>query len=519
MKIVTADQMRRIDEACGNAGLPTSVLMENAGKAVAEQTREILGEIHRNILVLTGPGNNGGDGLVAARYLHEWGASVTVYICTKRPDNDENLKLVQERNVPCVEASLDEKQEKLSQLVALADVVVDAMLGTGKARPLHGIYPRVIEQVNDARSKRPNLCVIAVDLPTGLNADTGEVDSACINADYTITLAFPKVGLYSLPGAEKAGTIITVDIGIPPHLAGVVNTELITADEIRAMLPARPPGANKGTFGRVLVVAGSLNYVGAAYLACTGALRVGAGLVTLATAISLQPVLATKLTEVTYMPLPEQRTGIIAAGADRIIQQQMNQYDVILIGCGLGQYQPTIGLVRSLLLRTGQELPPLVLDADALNILSAVPDWWQKMSAEAILTPHPGEMARMTGKTVDDVQSDRVGTARLTAAQWQKIVVLKGAFSVVARPGGYARISPFANAGLASAGTGDVLSGVIAGLVAQRLPLFEAAQCGVYLHATAGEMARARLGDAGMLASDLLPELPLAIKGLKEKPI
>jgi len=517
MKIVTSEQMRQIDEESGKIGFPTSVLMENAGRAVAEETRRILGGVQKNILVLTGPGNNGGDGLVAARYLHDWGAQVTVYLCSNRPDNDENLRLVQERKIPCIEAVQDEKQETISQFVSSADAVIDAIFGTGIDRPLHGIYPHVLEQVNEAKIKRKSLIIIAVDVPSGLNADSGAVDNACLNADNTITLAFPKVGLYTLPGAEKAGKISVVDIGIPPHLAGAVTTELITAGMVKEALPARPMGANKGTFGRVLVVAGSINYIGAAYLACCGALRAGAGLVTLATAVSLQPALAAKLTEVTYLPLPEYRTGIIATDAARTIQERMGQYDVMLVGCGLGQYPATRGFIKALLLKPGLKLPALVLDADALNILSTIPEWWRQMPVEAVITPHPGEMARLTATSVDDLQSDRLGLARLYAAQWHKIIVLKGAFTVITGHDGQTRISPFANPGLATGGTGDVLTGVIAGLKAQGLSLSNAAVCGVYLHAMAGEVVRARLGDTGMLASDLLPELPLVIKELKEK--
>jgi NAD(P)H-hydrate epimerase len=245
-------------------------------------------------------------------------------------------------------------------------------------------------------------------------------------------------------------------------------------------------------------------------------MRVGAGLVTLAT--SLQPILASKITEVTYLPLPESRPGVISPEAVRLIFQQFERYNVLLMGCGLGQTQSVASFVRSILLgEHKQPLPPLVLDADALNILAITPEWWTKLSADAILTPHPGEMARLAGVTVVEVQAYREGIATKMAAKWSKTIVLKGAYTVIASPQGRVKISLAANPALASAGTGDVLSGAIAGLVAQGLSLFDAAACGVYLHAEAGELVRARLGDAGMIASDLLPELPLVIKQLKEK--
>ncbi|GAI10063.1 unnamed protein product, partial [marine sediment metagenome] len=253
------------------------------------------------------------------------------------------------------------------------------------------------------------------------------------------------------------------------------------------------------------------------YVACSGAIRVGAGLVTLATAASLQPILASKLTEVTYLPLRESRPGIISSEAGREIQRTLNEYNVLLLGCGLGQSQSVISLIKSILLSKSKlALPFLVLDADALNTLAQTRNWWQQLSGDAILTPHPGEMARLAGMTVDGVQADRVGMARKVAQDWHKTIVLKGAYTVIAAPDGQVRISPVANPGLASAGTGDVLTGAIAGLVAQGLSFFDAAALGVYLHGEAGEMVKAKLGDAGMTATDLLPLLPLVIKQLKE---
>jgi NAD(P)H-hydrate epimerase len=239
-------------------------------------------------------------------------------------------------------------------------------------------------------------------------------------------------------------------------------------------------------------------------------------LVTLAT--SLQPILASKITEVTYLPLPELRPGVISPEAVKLIFLQLERYNVLLMGCGLGQSQPAVKLVRSILIdKHKQPLPSLVLDADALNILATTPEWWTKLTDDAILTPHPGEMARLAEMTVEEVQANREVIARSLAAKWNKTIVLKGAYTVVASPEGKVKVSLIANPGLASAGTGDVLSGAIAGLVAQGLSLFDAAACGVYLHAEAGEMVRDKLGDAGMLASDLLPELPQVIKRLKGK--
>ena len=517
MKIVTIDQMHRIEQECTQVGLPTDMLMENAGKAVAEEVRQILGTVNQqHILFLIGPGNNGGDGLVAARHLHDWGAKVSAYLSRQRAPNDPNLKLVQKRGITCIDATQDDNLNTLEELLSSANAVIDALFGTGKSRPLHGILWKVLDRVSRAKEKQPSLRIITLDLPSGLNADTGAVDPACLYADNTITLGFPKPGLFNFPGAERVGKLTVADIGIPPHLAEQVTTELISSDWARSVLPKRPPEANKGSFGRVLVAAGSINVIGAAYLACNGAMRVGAGLVTLATATGLQPILASKLTEVTYLPLPESHPGIISHKAAKLILQQFSQYNVLLLGCGLGQSKSAEGFVRSILFESKSALPLLVLDADALNILAKIPNWWQQLADDAILTPHPGEMARLVGVSVDEVQSDRLDIARRTAVEWHKTVVLKGAYTVIATPDRQCRISPIANPGLASAGTGDVLTGAIAGLVAQGLSLSDAAALGVYLHGEAGEMVKTKLGDVGMIATDLLPALPLVIKQLKE---
>jgi len=517
MKIVTAEQMGQIDRQCAQIGLPTSVLMENAGKAVAEEVRQILGAIdQQHIIILIGPGNNGGDGLVAARYLHDWGARVSLCLLSQRPPDDPNLKLVQERNITSVDAAQGEDLSRLDELLSSASAVIDALFGTGRGRPLSGIFLQALDRVSRAKKKWRGLRVIALDLPSGLNADSGAVDPGCLYADNTVTLGFPKLGLFKFPGAERVGKITIADIGIPTDLAESVTTELITSEWAKAVLPLRPLSANKGSFGRVLVVAGSINYIGAAYLACSGAIRVGAGLVTLATATSLQPILASKLTEVTYLPLPDSHSGIISSPAARLIHQQFNNYNVLLLGCGLGQSQSAIRFIRAVLFRSRSTLPSLVIDADALNTLAKIPNWWRQLTNDAILTPHPGEMARLVGVSVDEVQSDRLGIAKRVAAEWHKTIVLKGAYTVIATPDGQVKVSHIANPGLASAGTGDVLTGAIAGLVAQGLSLSDAAALGVYLHGEAGEMVRARLGDAGMIATDLLPELPQVIKQLKD---
>ena len=518
MKVVTAEQMRKIDGDAASIGLPTETLMENAGRAVAEETRKLVGSVvGKSILVIVGMGNNGGDGLVAGRYLEDWGAEVSIYLCRQRSAEDKNLVLAREHGITTVQADEDRDFAGLDSLLGSSEVVIDAVFGTGRSRAVDGVFKEVLTRVISSKQVNPELLIIAVDMPSGLDSDTGAVDPSCPYADATVTLGYPKPGLFNFPGAERAGKVIIADIGIPPSLAENIPTELITEDWVKSVLPERPLSANKGSFGKVLVVAGSINYIGAAYLACIGAARVGAGLVTLSTASSLQPILAARMTEVTYVPLPEAEAGIIDSKAASVLKQWLPDYEVLLMGCGLGQKPQVVEFVKSILFDVvSASSTSLVLDADALNILAQIPDWWQKLSQDAILTPHPGEMARLAGVSVDEVQKQRLDIARKAATEWRKIVVIKGAYTIVAASDGRARISQIANSGLASAGTGDVLAGVIAGLVAQGLSLFDAAACGVYLHGHAGEMVKGEMGDAGILAGDLLPALPKVIKGLKQ---
>jgi ADP-dependent NAD(P)H-hydrate dehydratase / NAD(P)H-hydrate epimerase len=334
--------------------------------------------------------------------------------------------------------------------------------------------------------------------------------------DCTITLGFPKCGLFNHPGLEKAGMVRVVNIGIPPQLVEHVNIELLTDSAVSIALPKRQPYSHKGNWGRVIAMTGSINYIGAAYLACSGTIRVGAGLTTLAIAQTLLPIVASKLNEVIYIPLPETAPGLPSSEAFNILQQQLPQYDVMLLGCGIGQAQAVTDLVHKILFNRTVKHPAVVLDADGINALAHAAEWWKRFDENAILTPHAGEMARLTGKSISEIQSNRIEITKECSAKWNKTVILKGAYTVIAAPDGRVRISPFANAGLASAGTGDVLAGAVAGFKAQGLSCFDASVCGVYVHGLAGELVKAELGDAGMVASDLLQALPLSIRQLKE---
>lgn len=516
LKVVSTAQMRRVEDRSEEAGVSKDTLMENAGLEVARAVRRRIGHLPGvRIVVLVGPGNNGGDGLVAARHLHRWGARVLAYLCGSRPSPDPKLDSLRDLGTPIACASDDDDLAMLRKWLALAHAVVDSVLGTGRSRPIESALASILGEVSHARSNRADLPLLALDVPTGLDADTGALDPLTPQPDVTLALGYPKLGMFALPGAASVGALETLDIGIPPGLDDDVKVELITAPSAARLAPPRPLAAHKGSFGRALIVAGSPNYVGAARLASLAATRVGAGLVTLAIPASLQPSAAAGATEPTFIPLPESSPGFAdPEHAAPLLLEAMAGYDSLLVGCGLGQDPRTRDLLARLLLG-GAPIPPAVVDADALNFLaSRGNDWSESFTHGAVLTPHPGEMSRLTGEPSSRLQADRVAAATTAAETWGKVVALKGAFTVVAAPDRRVALSPFANPGLASAGTGDVLAGAIAGLLAQGAGLFDAASLGVYLHGAAGERVRAELGDAGMVATDLLPELPKTIRAL-----
>jgi len=512
MKIVSSEGMRRIEQASVQAGVSLDTLMENAGLAVAESVRDVLrSPSGRSALVLVGPGNNGGDGFVVARHLAWWGARVSAYICTSRPDEDPKRVLAAEAGVQIASAQGDGDLAHLSAVAREADVIVDGVLGTGRVRPIERPLSGILGAVREATASSPPP-VIAIDVPTGADADTGRFDPAGLPADITLMLGRPKLGPYLRPGEGAWGALRILDIGIPAGLDDDVAVELLTPDSAGALLPDRPSASHKGTFGRALIVAGSPRYVGAAYLAAAAATRSGAGLVTLAASPAVHPLVAARLAEATYLPLaggPDD--GLDAPAATSEIRAALPDFASLLVGPGLGQEPSTIDLVAKLLLGRA-ERPPTVLDADALNILSDTAGWWDRVSGQAVLTPHPGEMARLLGiPGPGPVQEDRLTAAQDAARRSGHIVVLKGACTVIAHPDGRAHVSPWVNPGLAKGGTGDVLAGLIAGLLAQ-MPAapFAAAALGVYVHGLAADVVRTRLGETGMTAGDLLPALPQA---------
>jgi len=514
MHVVTVAEMRELEaRADREYGLTSHILMENAGKSAAEilanYTRRRQAIAGREVLLLIGPGNNGGDGLVVARYLEEWGARVTLYYWK------EKLLVSNGRDVAAAETA-----GELESAMRRAEYVLDSLLGTGRSRPLPDDMRALLARVRQERERRDALRVVAIDLPTGLNADTGEVDPGTISADITITLAFPKQGFFFFPGRGYTGELYAGDIGLPPEMEQGIRTEMLTGALVEKLLPPRPLDSNKGTFGRVMLLCGSPPYPGSAFLAGNAAGRVGAGLVTLAVTEQMLPIYASAFHEATFVLLPEEQAGSIERVESLI--KHLEGYRALLVGPGLGQSPYTREVILQLLehLRglPDEQRPHLVIDADGLNNLSALEHWWLLLPPGTVITPHPGEMGRLCNELkVSGGRIDRLQLARDKASEWQVILVLKGACTIVTEPDGRTRLNWLANPALATAGTGDVLAGMIAGLLAQQVEPFDAASAGVYLHAAAAELVSASLGHAGLLASDLLYQIPRAIVKLGRK--
>ncbi|MFN8420772.1 MAG: NAD(P)H-hydrate epimerase [Anaerolineae bacterium] len=553
MRIVTVEEMRALEAAADHNGYSYAKMMEVAGRAIADQIKARMPDKQdTRVLFLIGAGNNGGDGLVAGRILKEETLMTVGFLLLKKRD-DENFHKVKALQVPIIDfwndpVNLDHLATRT--VVKMADVIVDSLLGTGFKLPLRDDVALLLKRVKQGIAERESMVefkgkparILAVDLPSGMDADTGQIAPETLTADLTVTFEASKPGHWTYPGAGHCGTVIVAPLELPSDIPQPQMQQVETADSIRPLLPRRAIDANKYSFGKALIVAGSGQYVGAAALAAESAYRVGAGLVTVATPQINVPLLAPKILEATWLPLSHENGAVDESAAD-VVWEKFASYTAALIGSGFGTAEATAAFMDVLFpapdgtdplpttypdpplipssapTKKDAEItpPPLVIDADGLNLLAKVKDWWNRLPARTVLTPHSGEMSRLCGIDSKEVQANRYLLAREKAKAWNCVVVLKGANTIIADPDGRTAVIPVATPALARAGTGDVLAGAVCGYLAQGLDPFDAARVACYVHGSAGLLAAERIGTtASVLATDVLHSLLQAIQQLEK---
>ncbi|MGA6827177.1 NAD(P)H-hydrate dehydratase [Nitrospira sp. NS4] len=514
MKIVTAAQMQSLDRrTIEEAGVPGTTLMERAGTGVVACLEQQLGSLRgKTVAILCGKGNNGGDGFVVGRLLHKQRAKVRILALAPLTELSRDAAAMYRQLVRAAGKTAIKPFASANQARSIlhdSDVIVDALLGTGLSSEVTGRYGDAIDSINQARR-----LTVAVDLPSGIHADTGVVLGRAVKADLTVTFGLPKLGLFQNHGIDHAGRVEIVDIGIPPAYVDAIDSRIsvITAPFVRSVLPSRRLSNHKGTFGHAGIIAGSVGKTGAAAMCAKAALRVGAGLVTVAIPTSMNAVLEAKLLEAMTMPMPDTKAHTFARAACDRLKAFITARTAVAIGPGLSTHPETVELTQALIKQLDR---PAVLDADALNALAGRATLLTECTIPPILTPHPGEMARLeTDATVQSVNADRIGTATRFARERGVYLVLKGARTVIARPDGLVAICPTGNPGMATAGTGDVLTGMMAGLLAQGLTSWDAACAATYLHGLAGDLAAEVNGQAGMIAGDVIEQIPHALNTL-----
>ncbi len=514
MRLVTNQEMQEVDRwAQKSLGIPGIVLMENAGRGCVEILKKYFKLNGLNVLIICGRGNNGGDGMVIARHLKNQGSNVSVILLgsAKELKGDAllNYTILKNSGVKVFEVDSPLKLKRAFSSFP-ADCIVDAIFGTGfKGRPT-GIYKRAIELINDSEK-----FILAVDIPSGINGDTGDFEGSCVAADATATMCLPKRGIYLFPGRAYCGSIYVVDIGVPLDLINDGYPRVIEYEDIYQMLPYRPPDGNKGTFGQVLIVAGARGFSGAAAMAAISALKVGAGLVRLAAPNSIINALEAKVLEVVKVPLCETEEGTISPEAISAISPLLEKSDVVAVGPGITTNAKTVEFLFKLLPMINK---PLVIDADGINIIAREISILRKIKSPFILTPHPGEMSRLIGISPQKINKDRITIATRFACELGGVLILKGAPTIIASASGEVFLNPTGNSGLASAGSGDVLLGMLAGFLAQNLSPIKAALLGVFLHGLCADLAMDEdNNEYSLTAGDLLKLIPKSINFILNK--
>ena len=519
MKIVSRREMSGLENTMHQQGISTDALIRRVGRAISEQlTGLIESPDTKSVAILVGPGNNGADGLAAAPYLFDSGFSVRVFLCADKGRHDQELISQLGDGVECTDltqAVRHDFEEEIGQF----DIVVDALLGIGRRRRIQGVMASVLLDVAASFQANPERLIVAIDVPSGMDADTGEVDDLTLPATHTLAVGNPKRGFFLSPGYRYTGIVESLDIGMDPEASASIQCELIGIEDFQSTKEFSniTIDSHKGTKGHVLVIAGSSEYPGAAILAATAAYRAGCGLVTLASPASIFPIIAGQLPEAIHLTYPDLSSDGATTEAVRLIHGlEMGNYDSVVIGCGLGTGRFPSRFVKEVVefIDEGSNSIPVVVDADALNAFADIDSWWENLHGNFILTPHPGEMSRLVHMSTSDVQRGRLDIASLLAKKVNQITVLKGAFTVVADSDGGTYVNPHATSVLATAGTGDVLAGLIGSLLSQGLPQLLAVKLAVYVHGQAGEELGDVVGKRGVIASDVASYLPHVINKL-----
>lgn len=516
MKLVTPKQMNDIDAyAINKLGIPGIVLMENAALKVVEEITAMIGSVvGKNILLFAGKGNNGGDAFAAARHLHCRGALVRILVLARKSeiggDAAINLEILGKMGLQVDEIIEKQQLPGLSNVIGDAGLIIDGIFGTGLKGNVTGLPADIIDMIN--KSARP---VLSIDIPSGVSGETGKVLGCCIKAERTVTFCLPKIGLAIHPGCEYTGRLTVADMGIPGEAVEQTGSavNIIDAGFVSGVIPKRVENSSKGDYGKVFILTGSEGMTGSGCLCACAAMRTGAGLVYVGVPAGLAPVYGSALREPVIIPLDDMDCGRISRGSKVQIKNWMDRVNVIAAGPGLSvsdDIQDVIGFIIK------ESRVPLVLDADALNAVSKNISVLNELGTDAVITPHPGEMARLAGISTEEVQNDRIGTAVGFARKWGVITVLKGSRTVIALPDGTVYVNTCGNPGMATAGSGDVLTGIIAGLIGQGVGPADAAAAGVYLHGLAGDAAACVMGQHGMIAGDMVEMLPGVVKNTIE---
>lgn len=507
MRIVTNNEMKKIDTwSMRSLGIPGPVLMENAGRGCVNVLEQYFDLENLKVLIICGKGNNGGDGFVIARHLQNRGAIVKIILPGKgkelKGDALINYRLVKKSKIDIYETVTINTIKKIFSTFDPV-VLVDALFGTGFKGAPKSIYYKLIEMMNNS-----DTFIFSVDIPSGINGDNGQFEKTCIIADATATMCLPKRGNYLYPGRAFCGDIFTVDTGVPYNLIDEGYPRVIDFEDLYRLMPFRPPDGNKGTFGQILIIAGARGFSGAAAMAATSALKVGAGLVRLAAPEGIIDALESKLLEVVKVPLPQTAAETISTEALNILVPLLEKTDVVVIGPGITTHPDT---ARFLFKFIPWVRVPLIIDADALNIIAQNIKFFKKIRAPFVLTPHPGELSKLTKFTPQKINEERIDLASKLSKDFKGVLVLKGAPTVIASPQGEIYINPTGNSGLASAGSGDVLVGMISGLCAQQLSPLDASVAGVFLHGLCAELAMDETNEYSLVAGDLIDYIPRAI--------